>query len=576
MAHNLPSLVEYLDAVQNPHVHFADLSLKSANYASTALGQPLAETGGFALTFVASCNDGQKRAVRCFHKFSENIHGRYQSIAQEVKGLSPQYFVNFEFQKEGIQVAGQWYPVVKMDWAVGETLGVFLANNYNNGYQLTNLRNSLSELARYLEAKGVAHGDISDGNIMVSDQGKAIKLIDYDGMYVPSLANMPPAELGNPNFQHSGRDSSIWNNKLDRFSFIFLDVVIECLIHDAGLWVETKSDSSSFLFRSGDFSNIGQSDTRKKLTRIPALHDTTIKFASVCGDSISGVPSLDVFQTTYQAKVVKSNEANSEPQRYRSAYPVIAAREYNTVREFVGDKVELIGRIVEVKEGMTKYGKKYLFVNFAPWKGETVKISIWSDGLSRIANPPDVRDVGKWVSVIGLVEPPYINQRYGYTHLSLTVRNESEINFLTESEASYRLGGPKNKTQETRPQNCSTSPSKGFGEVGQTNKERLDYINSLTQGKNRSATPSKSQSSSHQPKRQPQGSKKSAVGGSNQTGAKDSEVLESFGCLFCIIGFVIALFAKAEFGGTFWVWFVVSTILTGVVGTCLVHAAKSK
>ena len=112
--------------------------------------------------------------------------------------------------------------------------------------------------------------------------------------------------------------------------------------------------------------------------------------------------------------------------------------------------------------------------------------------------------------------------------------------------------------------------------MGQTNKEKLDYINSLAKPKNKASTRVKSQSSAYQPKRQQQGNKKSAVAGPNQIGSDGSNTLESFGCLFCIIGFIIALFAKDAFGGGFLVWFAVSTILTSIVGTCLVDTLKGK
>jgi hypothetical protein len=76
---------------------------------------------------------------------------------------------------------------------------------------------------------------------------------------------------------------------------------------------------------------------------------------------------------------------------------------------------------VEVKQGKTRYGKPYVFINFGPWKGEIVKISIWSEGLAALAHHPDQSWVGRWTSIVGLMEPPYRSQRYKYSHLSISI-----------------------------------------------------------------------------------------------------------------------------------------------------------
>lgn len=34
------------------------------------------------------------------------------------------YTVGFEYQREGIRIRGEWYPLLKMEWVEGETLSV--------------------------------------------------------------------------------------------------------------------------------------------------------------------------------------------------------------------------------------------------------------------------------------------------------------------------------------------------------------------------------------------------------------------------------------------------------------------
>jgi len=67
----------------------------------------------------------------------------------------------------------------------------------------------------------MAHGDIQNGNIMMSPSG--VKLIDYDGMFVPGMTPGNGSEVGHKHFQHPTRASGDFGPKMDRFSFIALD-----------------------------------------------------------------------------------------------------------------------------------------------------------------------------------------------------------------------------------------------------------------------------------------------------------------------------------------------------------------
>lgn len=220
-----PTLEQYNEAFQHPHLALTDPELKLGSIATTGLGLPLALCGGFALTYTIK-NGTKKHAVRCFHKQSNALEKRYISISSRLKSLRSPYFVDFEFQPQGVRVAGKSFPIVKMAWASGTTLGEFLERNHRSSSNLLNLRASLQSLAKYLESQGMAHGDVQPGNVMVADAGNKVQLIDYDGIFVEELKTLGSSELGHRNFQHPKRASSSWNATLDRFSFISLDLAI--------------------------------------------------------------------------------------------------------------------------------------------------------------------------------------------------------------------------------------------------------------------------------------------------------------------------------------------------------------
>src|ERR1700730_16565862 len=201
-----PSLEQYQEALQHPKTALLDPMLLSGQISTSGLGLPLVMCGGFALTYTVA-SGGKKYAVRCFHKQSPDLEKRYQAISAKLSSLNSSYFLPFEFQAQGVRVAGKAYPIVKMRWAIGDTLGDFVAANYRNKSALASLRASLSSLAQYIEAQQIAHGDIQPGNLMIANGGSSIQLIDYDGMFVPAISVLGSAESGHRNFQHPQRKS---------------------------------------------------------------------------------------------------------------------------------------------------------------------------------------------------------------------------------------------------------------------------------------------------------------------------------------------------------------------------------
>jgi serine/threonine protein kinase len=147
-------------------------------------GLPLALSGGFALTYTVQ-TARQKFAVRCFHREVPQAQIRYGQNSAKLRLLASPYFVHFDFQGAGIKIRGKTYPVVKMDWVEGDTLGVYLDQISSAPTKLTKLRHEFASLADYLERNDIAHGDIQNENVIVS--GGTLRLIDYDGMFVTGM-----------------------------------------------------------------------------------------------------------------------------------------------------------------------------------------------------------------------------------------------------------------------------------------------------------------------------------------------------------------------------------------------------
>lgn len=445
-----PSLEQYNQAFQFHSKLLTDPELKSGTVATTGWGLPHAISGGFALTYTIKTG-AKKYAVRCFHRESKALERRYEAISKKIANLRSPYFLDFQFQPQGIKVEGSPYPIVKMAWAKGETLGEFLEDNRNSPQAIAKLSASLEAIAAFLEKEKIAHGDFQTGNLMVSDGGATVQLIDYDGMFVDEIKTLGSSELGHVNFQHPRRKATNpFDHTLDRFSLISLWLALKALKFDSSVWDKTNSEIDAIVFRANDFSDPGSSPVFGMLSGNKALSADIKNFAAVCASPMEKAPSLADFIAgksipvpSAEIRITGTVQPGRSKPGYIGAYDVVSALDYDACLRRVGDKVEVIGKIIEVKLDKARNSKPYIFINFGDWQGRIFKISIWSEGLAALRSKPDSSWAGKWVSVIGLMEPPYVSKKYKYSHLSITVATVGQMTVLSEADASWRLSAPK-------------------------------------------------------------------------------------------------------------------------------------
>jgi hypothetical protein len=273
-------------------------------------------------------------------------------------------------------------------------------------------------------------------------------LIDYDGMFVPGMRAGQGSETGHKHFQHPDRRASDFGPAMDRFSFIALDLSLRAVIADKSLYPKFREGGETIVFRANDFADPQGSEVFRRLLAMPKLKDQAQNFATVCAAPLATVPTLDDFlagRNLPGAKrpiTVPLTPAKPPPRApYIPAYPVVDALNFSAALQRVGDRVELIGRIVEVTQGSRKRGKApakhYVFINFGSGRGNIVRISIWSEGLAKLKERPSAAWVGRWVSVTGLMEVQ--SKRQNYQHLSITLQDEGQIQQIDEAEAGFRL-----------------------------------------------------------------------------------------------------------------------------------------
>jgi hypothetical protein len=437
-----PQIVDYNEAVQNPATAFRDAELRRGRIRQNALGLPLVLSGGFALAYRMEA-PRRSLAVRCFHRRIDAGEQKYAALARAVAALNSRYFVEFEYLVEGIRIRGGFHPIVKMEWAEGDPLGIWLDDRSRDRAALQWLRGQFAELAEFLEQQRIAHGDIQNGNVIVAPDG--LRLVDYDGVYVPGMPAGFASESGHKHFQHPGRSTAHFGPDIDRFSFIAVDLSLAALIEDPSLHRRFRQGGETILFRANDFVDPDHSEIFRLLGQNPRLRSAAHNFAAICQGDIAAVPRLADFRADRGIpRAAPPATASPRSARYVAPCPVLDATDFAGVLRHVGQRVELVGRIDAVRQGVGERARRRercIFVDFAPSRAGIVRATLWAEEPLRLREAPDASRAGRWVSVIGLVGPPcrsgYLWSRRSY--VGIATENPRALDIISEAEARFRL-----------------------------------------------------------------------------------------------------------------------------------------
>ncbi|MGE5580468.1 MAG: hypothetical protein ACM3WU_10535 [Bacillota bacterium] len=288
-----PTMSDYQDALQNPRLSFSDPELQAGVPVTDRLGLPKPITGGFASVYQVDCG-GRKWAVRCFLHYHQDMEQRYASIGRCLSDARLPYTAGFQYLRNGVRIRGQWYPALKMEWVDGEPLNVYVERIRRDREALLRLAEQFSRMSRDLRRCNIAHGDLQHGNVMVV--GGSLRLVDYDGMYVPQLRGMPSHEVGHPNYQHPLRSDRDFGPHLDHFSQWVIYLSIIALSVQPDLWDLAGGSDEQLLFSRKDFADPKSSKVLRALSESPSesLRQMAAVFRSIisCSD-LAQIPVID-------------------------------------------------------------------------------------------------------------------------------------------------------------------------------------------------------------------------------------------------------------------------------------------
>jgi tetratricopeptide (TPR) repeat protein len=210
-----PQLDDFRWAIQEPANGFSDPELQSGEVVCDMFGMPKMASGNFACVYEIRTSN-RRWAVRTFNHEVTDQQLRYQLVSEHLGVVGLPYMVRFQFQPAGLMVGGTWYPIVKMAWVEGVTLTRWVKDHRDDPEKIKDLAKDWRGMIGALYGLQMAHADLQQGNVLVTADD-TLRLVDYDGMFVPSMQGKPAPELGHPNWNHPRRTNQTFGPYLDQF-----------------------------------------------------------------------------------------------------------------------------------------------------------------------------------------------------------------------------------------------------------------------------------------------------------------------------------------------------------------------
>ncbi len=251
-----PLISEYVRAIQDATDNLGELA-----HLVPVLddhGEPYRSSGAFAVVFkMKDEQTGKCYALKCFTEEQEGRAEAYRQIADELEFVDSSYITSVKYLDKEIFVdcscEEDEFPVLLMDWIDGETMENYIAENYQDNYAMAMLCYRFCKMAAWLRSQPFAHGDIKPDNIMVRPDG-SLSLVDYDGMFVPSMKGCKSPTVGTKDFSHPLRTVDDFDETIDDFSLASIALSLKAISMKSTL-LDIYGASDRLLFSENDYRN---------------------------------------------------------------------------------------------------------------------------------------------------------------------------------------------------------------------------------------------------------------------------------------------------------------------------------
>ena len=251
-----PLISEYVKAIQE-----AGDNLEQLAHLTPVLddhGEPYRSSGAFAVVFkMQDKSTGKYYALKCFTEEQEGRADAYRQIADELDMVDSPYITSVKYMEKELFVESQCeedeFPVLLMDWVEGETMEAYIAANYHNQSAMSLLCYRFGKMAAWLRTQSFSHGDIKPDNIIIRPDG-SLTLVDYDGMFVPSMKGSQSPTIGTRDFSHPLRTVDDFDETIDDFSLASIALSLKAISMKSTL-LDIYGASDRLLFSENDYRN---------------------------------------------------------------------------------------------------------------------------------------------------------------------------------------------------------------------------------------------------------------------------------------------------------------------------------
>ena len=249
-----PLISEYVKAIQD-----AGDNLEQLAHLTPVLddhGEPYRSSGAFAVVFkMLDKRTGKYYALKCFTEEQQGRADAYRQIADELGMVDSPYIISVKYMEKELFVDSQCeedeFPVLLMDWVEGETMEAYISANYHNQSAMSMLCYRFGKMAAWLRSQSFAHGDVKPDNIIIRPDG-SLSLVDYDGMFVPTMKGCKSPTIGTKNFCHPLRTMDDFDETIDDFSLASIALSLKAISMNSTL-LDTYGASDRLLFSEKDY-----------------------------------------------------------------------------------------------------------------------------------------------------------------------------------------------------------------------------------------------------------------------------------------------------------------------------------
>ncbi len=334
---------------------------------------PMFYPGGFGVVFPLANASGHKYAFRVWHKEIPGIKERTGKISAYLQTLNLPYFVEFDYVSGGLTVkddhGAQTVDTVRMEWIEGQNLHEFITSLKEDCSEkefkskMRTLAENFKRMFKNLHQCQISHGDLQHGNIVILPD-LSIKLVDYDSVYVPTIAGEEQITVGLSGYQHPVRKFSC--DKAAEYDDYFSELIIYSglliLSVDPSFWPddEDEIDNFSFLLTEKDFEDISRDING---IRNPSSADLQRVHSSKCFSKILGLSSSSpedqpVIREIQNLMVLLLNYLNTDDLSTLQPLPGTKRSRINTIYYPPEDDSASTYDVDSLKETLNQFGPK--------------------------------------------------------------------------------------------------------------------------------------------------------------------------------------------------------------------------